>query len=296
MPEPIRLTIAHSPDPDDAFMWWPLGTPDSSPAIDTAPFEFVPVPEDIEALNRRAIERADLDITAISMHAYPHVREHYMLTSFGSSMGSAYGPKIVAREPRDTDWLATADPLIAIPGVRTSAYLALQLLLPGSPRVIAMPFDEIIPAINAQRADAGLVIHEGQLTFEQAGLHLVADLGAWWHDQTNLPLPLGANAVKRDLDDRFGAGTLARLATVLHNSLTHALANRERALAIAGAFTSNAGATDAQIDEFVSMYVNDLTLDMGDAGHTAVRELLDHGFARGLCPDPGPIDLLRPEG
>ncbi|TVQ64100.1 MAG: ABC transporter substrate-binding protein [Phycisphaerales bacterium] len=292
------LTIGHSPDPDDAFMWWPLGHAPApgdadeprAPAIDTGAFRYRALTDDIEALNRRAIERADIDATAISAHAYPHVKDRYAVTACGASMGDGYGPRIVAHEAHDLGWLTRPDVTIAIPGERTTAYLALRLMVGTNVRTRVVPFHDIIDEVLAGRADAGLVIHEGQLTYAAEGLALIADLGAWWKGETGLPLPLGLNAVRRDLDDRFGAGSMRGVAGVLHASVAFAMSQRERGIAYAMGFAR--GVTDAQADEFVRMYVNELTVDMGERGAEAVRALLGAGAAAGLCPDPGPVDVV----
>ena len=279
------MTLAHSPDPDDAFMWWPL-----EGAIDTGPFRYRLIQDDIQSLNERAIERGDLDITALSIHAYPHVRERYALTAMGSSMGDGYGPRIVAREPRGDGWGWLAEPgvRIATPGRFTTAHLVLRLMLNGAePNTIETPFDRILDAVAAGEADAGLVIHEGQLTYADAGLSLIADLGVWWRSETGLPLPLGGNAIRRDLDERFGAGSLSAAVAALARSLEHAMSERDESLSHAMAHARGLDPTAA--DEFVSMYVNRLTIDAGERGADAVALLLGKAHALDLCPDPGEI-------
>jgi 1,4-dihydroxy-6-naphthoate synthase len=292
------LTIGHSPDPDDAFMWWPLG--DATPgaerdsSIDTGRFRFRPVPADIEALNQRAVDRADLDITAMSAHAYPHARGAYRITSCGASMGDGFGPKVVAREPHDVEWLRSAQRLVAVPGVRTSAYLALRMLAGPAFRHVVVDFDRIIDVVGAGgpgAPDAGLVIHEGQLTYARDGLVEVVDLGAWWKGRTGGPLPLGLNTVRRDLDRRFGAGALDDVAGTLRRSVEHAMARRDAGLSVAMGFAR--GLTLADADTFVGMYVNALTIDMGRPGADAIARLLRDGAAAGLCPEPGEIDVLK---
>lgn len=306
MPAPITLTLAHSADADDAFMWWPLGdagaSPPIAPAIDTQEFRFIPIAGDIEEFNRRAAERADLDITAISMRTYADVHHRYALTNCGSSMGDGYGPKVVARHAMRFEELLNPNTTLAIPGERTTAYLALRLLLtssaphaaPRTPQVAPMPFDHIIPAVRAGKIDAGLVIHEGQVTFADAGLHLVADLGALWKQRTGLPLPLGGNAIKRDLDDRFGPGTLRRVAGILEQSIRHALDHR--ATGIEHARRMHGGMSGSMpielVDRYIGMYVNPLTVDAGEPGRAAIERLLRDGAAAGFCPDPGPIRLI----
>lgn len=325
LPWPVpTLTLAHSPDPDDAFMWWPITgmvSPDGSPlpgevghpAIDTAGFTFTAVPADISVLNRRAVERGDLDITAVSMRTYVDVKSRYMLTSCGASFGDGYGPKVVCRA--DSPLRGPCDLLdpsrrIAIPGRGTTAFLTLGLLLrgervaeatssgadlSGDDRFIEMPFDRVMTAVARGEADAGIVIHDAQLTFEREGLRLIADLGAWWKSQRGLPLPLGANVIRRDLDARHGRGTISRVCAVLEASIRHALAHRDRALAYAATFAEPGHAASvADIDRFVGMYVNGYTLDLGDTGYQAVVTLLHEGALVGLCPEPEVIDIARP--
>ncbi len=291
---PITLTLAHSPDPDDAFMWWPLGDIDTgiAPKIDTGGFRFRTVADDIEALNRRAIEVGDLDITAMSFHAFAHCADRYALTRCGSSFGDNYGPKIVARAPIGPERLRDPHLVIAIPGERTTAYLTTRLMLGDfEPRTVAMPFHRIIEAVRTGEVDAGIVIHEAQLTFADVGLHLVVDLGTWWHAETGLPMPLGANAILRDVDTRFGAGTMDRVARVLRASIEFAAAHRSDGLAIAGGF-AQPGTTAAQADRFIAMYVNELTLDAGERGERAVAELMARGSARGFIPRIGDVNMV----
>jgi 1,4-dihydroxy-6-naphthoate synthase len=287
---PLTLTLAHSPDPDDAFMWWPLGdiATGAEPRIDTKGFWFRTVAEDIETLNRRAVEGlgggGDLDITAMSFHAWAHCADRYAVTRCGASFGDGYGPKIVARAPIGPARLRDPALVIATPGDRTTASLVMRLMLSdAAPRTIAMPFHRIVEAVRAGEVDAGIVIHEAQLTFADAGLHLVVDLGAWWHSETGLPLPLGANAIRRDIDARFGPGTMVRVAGVLRDSIAYARAHRADGLAIAGGF-AQPGTTADQADRFVAMYVNDLTLDAGQRGERAVAELMRRAADAGLVP------------
>lgn len=278
----IELTLAHSPDPDDAFMWWPLGVPalGMAPAVDTGEFRFQPVAADIHELNVRAGERGDLDITALSMFALAHVSDRYELTPCGASMGEGYGPKVLTRDPRSADWLRESAPVIGVPGERTTAFLVLRLMLGGAFRFRAMHFREIIPALLRGEIDAGLVIHEAQVTYADSGLHLAADLGAWWKHETGLPLPLGANAVRRDLDARFGAGTAGEVNRLLRASIEHALAHREEGLDYAMRFAGDAPRPLA--DRFIALYVNELTRDMGDVGRRAVTQLFERARAAGL--------------
>lgn len=300
------LTLAHSPDPDDAFMWWPItgkvtpGEADrvaSPPAIETGRFRFRAVPRDINALNRHAAEGADpYDITALSARAYADVADRYALTACGASFGDGYGPKLVCREgaPLRCEGCVRAQrPLIAVPGARTTAFLVLSLMVGAPLRYVEMPFDAVIAAVGRGEADAGLVIHEGQLTFTDAGLRQVADLGEWWKTRMGLPLPLGVNAVRRDLEERFGAGTMREIAVTLSRSLRHALERREESIDYAMGFAmANAGSgviTRERVERFVDMYVNRWTVDMGDAGREAVRRLLNEGSRAGLCPEVGEV-------
>ena len=287
------LRLGHSPDPDDAFMWWPLyGRAGEGPAIDTGRFEFTPVAEDIETLNERS-ETGDLEITAMSCAQYPRVRDTYALTACGASLGDGYGPKLVASRPATPEELVASGATIAIPGRRTTAFLAASLRLgPGAFRFAAVPFDEIIDRVRSGDFDAGVVIHEGQLTFADAGLHLVVDLGAWWRDETSQLLPLGANAIRRDLEDQHGPGTLAEITRTLRRSVEHALAHREASLDYALGFAR--GIESSVADRFVEMYVNAWTLDYGPDGRAAVRSLLRRAHQAGLVPDPGEVDFVEP--
>ncbi len=288
---PIVLRLGHSPDPDDAFMWWPLMSIDGRPPrVDTGSFTFETVAEDIEALNQRA-ERAELDITAISCAHYPRVRQDYRLTACGASVGDGYGPKLVAPRKLPLAALRDAGATIAVPGTRTTAFLATSLLLgPGSFRYEVVPFDRIIDEVASGRFTAGVVIHEGQLTFGDHGLTLLRDLGAWWTERTGLPLPLGANAISRRLDQRFGAGSIEAITAMLRASVTYALDHRDESVQYALGFARGMDAATA--DRFVSMYVNHWTLDYGDRGREAVRRLLDDAHAAGLTPAAGEVDFV----
>lgn len=297
-PVPV-ITIGHSPDPDDAFMWWALGhageragAPDErAPLIDTGRFLFRVVLSDIETLNRRAEESADLDVTAISAHAYPRVRGKYAITSCGSSLGDGYGPKVVAREKQGVEWLGSGVE-VAVPGERTSAFLALRLLMGKEFRFRVVPFDRIMEEVSEGRADAGLVIHEGQLTFQEKGLSQVVDLGAWWKGTTGLALPLGLNVVRRDVDARFGAGSGKELTRVLRSSIEFGL--RRRPIVLERVMCHARGLTIAQADRFVNMYVNPLSRELGAKGTEAIRVFLRKGAEAGLCPDAGEIDVVEP--
>ena len=315
------LHLGHSPDPDDAFMWWPLanftladGTA-LTPRIDTAGYTFVHVLEDIQSLNERA-ERAELELTAISIHQYPFVARDYALTSCGASMGEGYGPMIVTKSGtgpvfatgssdagNDPAAAPAASPApniqglrgtrLAIPGRRTSAWLACQLLLHEhglsgddvDARVVA--FDEIIPAVAQGDFDAGLLIHEGQLTYQDAGLTEVVNLGKWWQDTRGLPLPLGGNAIRRDLGE-----AMPTVCRVLLDSIRHAMEHRDAAVDFALRWARGMGKDLA--DRFVGMYVNDRTLDYGPDGRAAVQRLLTEAAAAGLVPDVGEVDFVEP--
>jgi 1,4-dihydroxy-6-naphthoate synthase len=298
MVESPLLTLAHSPDPDDAFMWWPLGdaVTGRAPEIDTRGLRFTTLAEDIESLNRRAIEVGDLDITAMSAHAYAHAKGKYAITASGASMGDGYGPKLVAKGPIPLDDLRAGRATIAIPGTRTSAYLGLRLMLGESLSTRVVDFEKIIDEVAAGNADAGLVIHEGQLTFGDDGLVEIADLGAWWMERTGLALPLGLNVVRRDLQERLapsiGPDAIRILAAVLQDCVSHAMAQRERGLTVAMEY--GRGISRERTDRFVNLYVNDLTVDMGESGADAVRRFLGEGFRAGLSPDPGEVDVIRP--
>ncbi len=298
-PNTALLTIGHSPDADDAFMWWPLGDIETGrePSIDTGRFRFRAVARDIEELNQRAAGVGDLDLTAISAHNYAHVEDRYAITSSGASMGDGYGPKVVARPDRAASGLENlieSGGVIATPGERTTAFLALQLCARRTVAHRAMLFSEIVAAVQNGVVDAGLVIHEAQLTFADSGLELLVDLGDWWKRETGLPLPLGLNVIRRDLDERFGAGASRTVAGLLQTSIKHAL--RERAQSLDVAMEYSAGVAPAIADRFVSMYVNALTLDAGPEGAKAIEELLSRGANAGLCPQlDRPIELVLPE-
>ena len=256
----MLIRLGHSPDPDDAFMFWGLASGETDPRR----FEFEHVLQDIQTLNTWALD-GKLEVSAISLAAYPLVQDQYVLLPHGASMGSGYGPILVAREH-----LSTADARdveIAVPGELTTAFLVLRMCF-GQFRYRAVPFDQIIDEVKSGRADAGLLIHEGQLTYEAEGLKKVVDLGEWWLLETGLPLPLGANVARRDL----GAGELFELSDVLRESIQAGLDNREEAMEYALQF--GRGLDTELADRFVGMYVNDLTLDMGDRGRRAVKELL----------------------
>ncbi|MEX0907408.1 MAG: MqnA/MqnD/SBP family protein [Gemmatimonadota bacterium] len=277
MPRTIR--VAHSPDSDDAFMFYAL----AEGLIDTGDLEFVHELQDIETLNRRAL-KGELEVTAVSIHAYAYIADTYALLPHGASMGEGYGPRIVAREPAALDDLRGG--LIAIPGTMTSAYLALRMLLPDV-NTIAVPFDEIIDYVRGDNADAGLIIHEGQLTYADEGLHLVQDLGVWWAGETGgLPLPLGGNVIRRDLGDDL----IRRASRLLRASIAYGLEHRAPAIAHARQF--GRGLDESQTDEFVGMYVNQRTLDYGEDGRRSVQLFLDRGHEAGLIPHRVQVDFI----
>ncbi len=274
----MQIRLGHSPDPDDAFMFWGL----AAGAVDTQGFEFEHVLADIQSLNEWALE-GKLEVTALSLHAYPFVQDRYILLPHGASMGSGYGPVVVAREKMTLEDLADVE--IAVPGRMTTAFLLLRMLL-GDYRNREVPFDEIIDEVQAGTAKAGLLIHEGQLTYESLGLHKVVDLGEWWLLETGLPLPLGVNAARRDL----GEDVLQRLSGVLEASIRAGLDNRAEALAYARRW--GRGLSEELTDRFVGMYVNELTCDYGDEGREAVRELLRRGEAAGAFDRPVHVDFV----
>lgn len=380
----VRLSLAHSPDPDDVFMWWPLtgkidhqawarrwgaekgvgsgvhaagdsrgrsgepaaDEPDLSPALvatapilETGRFAFDSIPADIEALNRRAVARGDLDITAISFRAYADVQDRYVLTACGSSFGDGYGPKVVARANDDPapsrvgdeveihceGCLRPPDVHIAVPGMKTTAFMLLGLVLGSKAmlqraRFVEMPFEQVIPAVvrgeyEGRPVHAGLVIHEGQVTYQAAGLRLVVDVGAWWKTKTGLPLPLGANAVRRDLDSRFGTSSLREVAALLKASVRESMARRAESLAYTlpfalanvsrsgmrqgtgggtpgSAVDVGGGVTLERVDAYINMYVNRWTQDMGEEGIESLRRLYGEGAAAGLCPRVEKIDVI----
>lgn len=275
----ITIRVAHSPDSDDAFMFYAL----ARDRIDTGDITFVHELQDIETLNRRALN-GELEVTAVSIHAYAYLADRYALLPHGASMGEGYGPRLVAREPIGREALKDLD--IAIPGTLTSAYLALRLFA-GDVRTHVVPFDEIIPHVLAGKADAGLIIHEGQLTYAAEGLHLVADLGEWWAAETGgLPLPLGGNVIRRDL----GPDLTRRVSRLLRESIAHGLAHRTEALQHAIGY--GRGLDEADTDEFVGMYVNERTLDYGPDGRRAVQLFLDRGFEAGVIPRRMQVDWV----
>jgi 5,8-dihydroxy-2-naphthoate synthase len=274
------ITLAHSPDSDDAFMFYALATHRvRSPGI-----HFTHTLCDIETLNRKAMEGAGLyDVTAISFHAYPYIQERYALLASGGSVGEGYGPMIVTTRPCSEDEIKNKR--IAVPGTLTTAYLVLKLFAPDVETEV-VHFDQIIPQLLAGKQEAGLIIHEGQLTYDQAGLYRVVDMGKWWHRQTGLPLPLGGNAIRRSL----GADLMATVATALRHSIQYALDHRDEALAYALQFARDLDSDLA--DKFVGMYVNERTLDFGPDGREAVRRLLQMGYAAGIIPQKAEVEFV----
>jgi 1,4-dihydroxy-6-naphthoate synthase len=278
---PKRLiTVGHSPDPDDAFMFYAL----AHDKLDTGDLQFRHELQDIETLNRRAL-RGELEVTAVSIHAYAYLQDKYALLPSGCSMGDRYGPMVVARRPMKVEDLAKCR--IAVPGTMTTAFLALRLLLPKGFEHQVVPFDQIIHEVAAGKFDAGLIIHEGQLTFQNQGLHLVVDLGVWWQEKTKLPLPLGGNVVRRDL----GAETMKEISRLLKESIRYSLAHRDDALQYALKYARDMD--KALADKFVGMYVNDWTLDYGPRGREAVRRLLDEGHRAGVITAPVALEFVE---
>lgn len=273
--EKREITLGHSPDPDDAFMFYALATD----SIETEGLAFQHIIQDIETLNRRAMN-AELDVTAISIHAYAYVLDRYALLTSGASMGDDYGPIVIAREPLTLDQLRTVT--IAVPGLMTTAYLALRLCV-GEAKTVVIPFDEIMNAVERGQADAGLLIHEGQLTYAARGFEKIVDLGEWWKAETGLPLPLGGNAIKKSL----GPEMIQRVSRLLRESIEFGLAHRDQAVRHSMAYAR--GMQTDLTDRFVGMYVNDYTIDYGDRGRRAVELLLKRGYEAGILP--GPVEL-----
>jgi 1,4-dihydroxy-6-naphthoate synthase len=279
MAEKRIIHVGHSPDPDDAFMFYAL----AHGKIDTGPLHFEHQLQDIETLNRRCL-KGELEVSAVSLHAYAYLADRYALLPSGCSMGDRYGPMIVAK-----DSLKIADlngTKIAVPGTLTTAFLGLKLLLGDDFTHEVVPFDQILDAVQAGTYAAGLIIHEGQLTFQKQSLHLVVDLGQWWHEKTGLPLPLGGNVVRKDL----GTDTMRLIARLLKESIRYALAHRQDALTYALKYARNMDADLA--DRFVGMYVNDWTIDYGEPGRAAVRRLLDEAFRAKVIPHAAKIEFV----
>lgn len=280
MPQQI-IRVGHSPDPDDAFMFHAL----ANDKIATGNLKFVHELQDIETLNRRAL-KGELEVTAVSIHAYSFLLDKYALLPSGCSMGDKYGPMIVARKPMTVGDLSKVK--IAVPGTLTTAFLTLKLLMDGAPfEFDVIPFDEIIPAVASGKYEAGLIIHEGQLTFQNQGLHLVVDLGVWWQEKTGLPLPLGGNVVRKDL----GVPTMKEISRLIKESIRYGLDHRREALDYALKYARDMDVNLA--DKFVGMYVNDWTLDYGERGRAAIRKLLGEGHRAGIIPSPVEIEFVE---
>jgi 1,4-dihydroxy-6-naphthoate synthase len=275
-----EIRIAHSPDSDDAFMFYALATD----KVTVPGFRFTHTLTDIETLNQKAMKEAFYDVTAISFHAYPYIQENYALMPCGGSVGEGYGPMIVAKRAYSLDEVRRLK--IAIPGKLTTAHLALQMALPGVATEI-VPFDQIIPEVLAGRFEAGLIIHEGQLTYLRDGLNCILDLGQWWREQTGLPLPLGGNAIRRDL----GAQVHHMMNQALRDSIRYALDHRKEALAHAMQYARDLDTPSAS--QFVGMYVNDRTLNYGPDGEEAIRRLLAMGHEQGIIPFEARVDFAR---
>ena len=275
----LDISIAHSPDSDDAFMFYGLATN----KVRVPGYRFTHKLCDIETLNHRAIKEAFFDVTAISFHAYPYLQDSYTLMGCGGSVGEGYGPMVVSSKPIALEDLRRIK--IAIPGTLTTAFLALKIFNPELETEV-VPFDEIIPSIQSGKFDAGLIIHEGQLTYSSSGLHKILDLGVWWRETTGLVLPLGGNAVRRAL----GPESLRIVTKAVHDSIAHGLEHREQALEYAMQFARDLDARLA--NRFVSMYVNDRTLDYGADGRAAIVKLLDMGYERGIIPIKPKVDFV----
>ena len=272
------IHLAHSPDSDDAFMFYAL----ADGQIDTQGISYVHELQDIETLNRRAM-RGELDVTAVSIHAYAYLSDTYALLPHGASMGDGYGPKLVAKQPMTRSDIAGLR--IAVPGLMTSAYLSLRLFQPDFIPVV-VPFDEIEQAVISGNADAGLLIHESQLTYGDEGLHLIADMGAWWLEKTGLPLPLGGNVIRKDMPRELQK----KVSRHLRASIAYGLDNRQDALDHAMRFAR--GLDRGKADTFVGMYVNEWTLDYGERGRAAIRLFLDEGVRSGIITRPVTVEFV----
>jgi 1,4-dihydroxy-6-naphthoate synthase len=286
MPRHEALSLGHSPDPDDAFMFFAL----AENKIDTHGWTFEHTLQDIQTLNERAT-RGELAISAISIHAYAHVLDKYALLPCGASMGDGYGPMLVVRKgtvfPSDPSELLTwlKARLIAVPGLMTSAYLSLQLYM-GEVHHLVVPFDEIFSAVQSGSAEVGLIIHEGQLTYQAEGFEKVLDLGEWWKQETGLPLPLGGNVIRKD----FTPAERSELNVILRESIRYGLTHR--AAGVAHSMPLARGMDEGLADKFIGMYVNDFTLDYGDTGRQAIREFLGRAHKAGLIPAPVELEFV----
>ncbi|HBL46401.1 MqnA/MqnD/SBP family protein [Gimesia sp.] len=277
--EKVLIQVGHSPDPDDAFMFHAL----ANDKIETGKYRFTHELQDIESLNQRAFN-AELELTAVSLHGYAYLTDTYAICSCGASMGDKYGPMVVAREEWSIDDLRGKK--IAIPGKLTTAFLALKLLLGDDFEYEEHPFDEILNLVEQGKFDAGLIIHEGQLTYGNQGLKLVVDLGQWWYEETGLPLPLGANAIRKDM----GQEMMEEVTAILKRSIEYGLEHRGEALDHALQYGRDLNRDSA--DKFVGMYVNDWTLDFGEKGREAVAELLKRGYEAGIIPNPVKLEFI----
>lgn len=272
------ISVAHSPDSDDAFMFYGLATN----KLDTGDLKFTHVLKDIQTLNEDAMNGV-YDVTAVSFHAYAYISDKYALLPHGASIGDNYGPIVVSKEPHSEDEISKMK--IGVPGELTSAFLALRIYNPDFEYEV-IPFDKIIDAVLSERVDAGLLIHEGQLFYHELGLSKILDLGEWWHEETGLPLPMGGNAIRRDL----GKDLMKRVSHYLRESIRYSLDNREHALDYAMQFARDMDTDTA--DRFVAMWVNDLTLDYGERGKEGVRRLLAEGYERGIIPNKVEVEFV----
>ncbi|MFN4306180.1 MqnA/MqnD/SBP family protein [Sulfurihydrogenibium azorense] len=273
------IRVAHSPDSDDAFMFYAI----NQKKIDTKGYEFVDILSDIETLNREAL-KGTYEVSAISIHAFPYVADKYALLSSGASMGDNYGPIVVAKQPFDPKELKNKK--IAVPGTLTSAFLALKLFEPNIDYVV-IPFDKIIEEVKSGNVDAGLIIHEGQLTYQDEGLVCIVDLGKWWHEKTGgLPLPLGGNVIRKDL----GIEIMKEISEILRESIKYSLTHREEAVEYALKFAR--GMDKSKADKFIGMYVNDLTVDYGERGKKAIQLFLKEAYEKGFIPNMPEITFI----
>lgn len=279
MSDKTLIRVGHSPDPDDAFMFHAL----ANDKIDTGHYRFTHELQDIETLNHRA-QRGELELTAVSLHGYAYVTDKYALCACGASMGDNYGPMVVARQPGQISGLRGKK--IAVPGTLTTAFLSLKLLLGNDFTYEVHPFDEILNIVEQGKADAGLIIHEGQLTYATQGLHLIVDMGKWWFEETGLPLPLGGNAIRRDL----GRQAMEEVTVLLKQSIQYGLQHRQEALSHALQYGRDLDRSQA--DKFVGMYVNDWTLDFGPRGRQAVELLLKRAYDQKIIPHPVDIEFI----
>jgi len=277
--EKVLIQVGHSPDPDDAFMFHAL----ANDKVETGKYRFTHELQDIETLNQRAFN-AELELTAVSLHGYAYLTDTYAICSCGASIGDQYGPMVVAREDWKIDDLRGKT--IAIPGKLTTAFLTLKLLLGDDFEYEIHPFDEILNLVEQGKVDAGLIIHEGQLTYANQGLKLVVDMGVWWYEETGLPLPLGANAIRKDM----GQEMMEEVTAILKRSIQYGLDNRQEALQHALKYGRDLNLDSA--DKFVGMYVNDWTLDFGERGREAVATLLNRGYEAGIIPNPVKLEFI----